>query len=57
MEYINFDERKLIKNIIVITFFIVFLNIANMLLGEPSWQITRLIDVGYESNFPHTCPN
>lgn len=30
---------------------IVFLNVLNVFLGEPSWQFTRLIDFDTESNF------
>lgn len=47
---LRLDDKKLIQNLIVIAGTFVFFNIANTLLGEPSWQITRLIGLEQESN-------
>ncbi len=46
------EQEKLIRLLIGITIVIVLLNVINVVLGRPSWQITRLIDVGIEANFP-----
>jgi len=46
----NMDENKLIKILIVITSILILVNIINDLLGQPSWQITSLIYVGFEAN-------
>ena len=45
------DTNKLIKILITITAILIFLNIVNILIGEPSWQVTRLIHVDFEANF------
>jgi len=44
--------RKLIRILIQITVFLIAANVINELLSRPSWQITRFIAVGKESNFP-----
>lgn len=46
------EQRVLFKTLVGITIGIIVLNIINVLLGNPSWQITRLIGVGFEGNFP-----
>ncbi|MFH1460543.1 MAG: hypothetical protein ABIG64_09285 [Candidatus Omnitrophota bacterium] len=46
------DQQKLIQILIYTTIVIVILNIINVLMGEPFWQITRLINVDTEGNFP-----
>lgn len=46
------NTGKLIKTLLIITSIIVILNIIDELIGHPSWQVERLIGVGYEGNFP-----
>lgn len=40
------------KWLTLIAIIIIASNIINIMLGEPSWQITRLIDLDAESNIP-----
>ena len=46
------QEKQWIGALVFFVFLIIFLNIVNILCGEPFWQITRLIDVGLEANIP-----
>jgi hypothetical protein len=45
------DEHRLIKILVWITIILIGLNVISELLGNPSWQIERLIKLDYESNF------
>ncbi len=45
-------DKISIKTLLLIAISLSVLNIINLYLGEPSWQITRLIDVDHESNIP-----
>jgi hypothetical protein len=45
------EEQRITKILFVAAVAIVFLNVANVFLGQPSWQITRLIGLDTESNF------
>lgn len=42
----------MIRWLIIITAGIIFINIIGELIGNPSWQIQRLFNVGIESNLP-----
>ena len=44
--------RKLVKWLVITTIMIIVLNIINELLGRPSWNIDRFINVEHEANFP-----
>ena len=44
--------NKVIKWSIFIVTALILLNIIDELIGHPSWQIERLINVGLEGNFP-----
>ncbi len=44
--------QKILKPIVIIIALIASANIANLVLNQPSWQITRFINVDIESNFP-----
>ena len=46
-----FDTDVLVKVLFVIAAALVILNIINIAFDEPSWQLTRLIHLGRESNF------
>ena len=46
------SSNKLIKLLFVTTFALVLANIANELLGRPSWQINQLVNLSYEANIP-----
>ena len=52
LEIETLEEKRLIKVLVMFTVAIILLNIINRLLGESSWQISRLIRVGMESNLP-----
>src|SRR3989338_1044170 len=45
-------EKRLIRILMIIIAGLILLNIINILLNKPSWQIDRFINVGEESNFP-----
>lgn len=49
---LNKEQNKLLLILFSTITGIIIANIVNIFLGEPSWQITRLIDVGLEQNFP-----
>jgi len=46
------NENRLIKTLVLVTVILVGLNIISELLGNPSWQIERLIKLDYEVNLP-----
>jgi hypothetical protein len=46
------EYNKMIRWLIIITAGIIFINITSELIGNPSWQIQRLFDVGRDSNIP-----
>lgn len=50
MKYMT-EHKILIKWLVIIIAVIILINIVDELLGNPSWQITRLFGVGLESNF------
>jgi len=43
---------KLIKLLYIIIAILITLNIIDLIVGQPSWQITRLINIDIESNVP-----
>lgn len=45
------EDPRITKILFIAALAILFLNVVNVFLGEPSWQITRLIDLDTESNF------
>lgn len=46
------NEKVLLRWLVAVVSVIILLNIISVTIGIPSWQITRLIAVGEESNFP-----
>jgi len=45
-------ERRFFTVAVGIAVGLAVLNLVDLLLGRPSWQITRLFYLGFESNFP-----
>lgn len=48
---VQMDERILIKSLTIIIVTIILLNIINIVIDRPSWQIDRFVNVDIESNF------
>ncbi len=46
------SQRDLTRNLTAAALILICLNVANLFLGQPSWQFTRLIHLGLESNLP-----
>jgi hypothetical protein len=52
MMNVQIDEKKLIKWLVVIAISIIVLHVINVILGEPSWRLTKLVNLDAEANLP-----